>query len=117
MLHTRCDQALLAARSDFERTLAILREEVSSLTRSLERANRRNDDLSLELARSLVVQPTLTPAPPSIVRKPTARDPISGLGNLLDDVPLGDPAGLFESAAAASLMSAEEDDGPTAATA
>ena len=115
MLHTRCDAALRDARADYERTLAVLREENSTLRRMLEASSARADTLTLELAKTVVVQPTPRPAPPSISRR-ASRDPIPGLGNLLDPVPFGDAAGSFATEAAASLMGAE-DDGPAAATA
>jgi hypothetical protein len=117
MLHTRCDAALRDVRADFERTLAVLREENSTLRRMLEAASRRADDLSVALAKSVVVQATPLPAPPSIPRKRTSAEAIQGLGNLLDPVPFGDTTGLFDNARAASLMAAEDDDGAAATAA
>lgn len=106
------------AREDFERTLAILREENSTLRRLLEAQTARADQLAIDLIRGLAVQaPRINTGGPPVtsIRRPTGKDPIAGLGNYLDEVPIGDPNGLFTSAAAASLMAAEEDDGPATA--
>jgi hypothetical protein len=108
------------ARVEFERTLAVLREENSTLRRMLEASALRADSLTTEVARSLVVQPTPGPTPPPAalvgLRKPTGRDPIQGLGNVLDPVPIGDPHGEFSSLRAASLMMAEEEANHAAST-
>lgn len=117
MLHTRCDAALRDARADFERTVAVLREENSTFRRLLEAADRRIDILLTEVAKASVVTATPVPAPPSIVKRRTPNDPIRGLENLLDEVPLGHEAGSFDNARAASLMAAEDDDGAPAASA
>jgi len=91
----------------FERTLAILREENSTLRRLFELTTNRADNLAGELARSLVVgafgpdarRPTM-----AVPHPPTSRDPINGLGNVLDPVPFDDPRGQFKSEAEASLL-------------
>lgn len=112
--------ALESSRLDSERTLAVLREENSTLRRMLEATAARADTLTTELARSLVMTAPaprpggLTPPPPA-VRVPTSPDPIRGLGNILDPVPFTDPDGEFRSVEAASLMAVEEDDGHHAA--
>lgn len=106
------------ARADFERTLVILREENSTLRRMLEAQTARADQLATDLIRGLAVQaPRITTGGPPVtaIRRPTGKDPIAGLGNVLDPVDFGDPNGQFASAAAASLMAAEEDDGLTPA--
>lgn len=107
------------AREGYERTLAVLREENSTLRRMVEASNSRGDSLTTELARSLVVQPTPPPvlAAPTLIRRPTSPDPIRGLGNVLDPVKIGDPDGEFESIDAASLMAIEESDNADRATA
>jgi hypothetical protein len=107
MLHTRCDAALADARATFERVIAVLREENSLLRRHLEAAHRRADEQATALVKSLVVSATPLPtvAPD---RRPTSKDPIAGLGNVLDDLPLGHPDGVFTDERAASLMMADE---------
>jgi len=116
MLEAARAQAIAIAREDFERTVAILREENSTLRRMLEATAARADTLSIELARSLVVQaPALRPAPASVPPRRTSADPIKGLGNVLDPIPLGNPEGEFDSVRAASLMAAEDDDGVASA--
>lgn len=105
-------------RQDFERTLAVLREENSTLRRMVESASTRADTLATELARSLVIQapaPKPGPAVPPPVRR-TSPDPIAGLGNLLDPVPLGHPEGEFDRVSAASLMAITDDDASGAET-
>ena len=95
-------------QASFERTLTILREENATMRRMLEQATKRADDLAGELARSFVLgafgpemrRPVMTaPTPPR-----TSRDPINGLGNILDPLPFGDPRGTFQSEAEVSLL-------------
>lgn len=102
---------LRAQRDDFERTLTVLREENSTLRRMLEAAQRRQDDLLAELVKSLATsaapaRPPLTVAPP----KRTSKDPIEGLGNVLDPVGYDHPMASFTNERAASLMGAEDED-------
>ena len=107
------------ARADFERTLAVLREENSTLRRMLEGASTRADTLATELARSLVMQAPPSPKPGPAVPPPVRRtsvDPIAGLGNLLDPVKIGAPEGEFETVRAASLMAVTDDDDSGAET-
>jgi len=107
------------AHDNFERTLAVLREENSMLRRVLETASARADQLTTEYVRALAMNPMPggpTPPPPIAGRRPTSPDPIRGLGNVLDPVKIGDPDGEFSSLRAASLMAAEEDDDGVAAT-
>lgn len=118
MFHDRCDHALRTAREDFERTLVVLREENSTLRRMLEAAATRADALLTELAKSVAVQPTPKPAPAPVAdRRPTSKDPIEGLGNVLDPVDFGHHAATFNSPRAASLMLADDEspDGAAAA--
>lgn len=101
-------QAIATARTDFERTLAVLREENSTLRRMLEAASQRADGLALEIAKSMVIQATPPPQPVEVKR--TSRDPIAGLGSIFDPVAHDHPEATFTDARAASLMAAEEDD-------
>lgn len=93
-----------AYRQDFERTLAVLREENSTMRRLFEAATTRADTLAAEMARQIVLAqaPVSTAVVPPRAR--TSRDPIAGLGNVLDPVPIGDPDGLFATLDEASLL-------------
>jgi hypothetical protein len=117
MLHTRCDAALRDARADYERTVVVLREENATLRRMLEAAQARVDALTTDLVKSLAVTAPPVPTAPASLPRRTPTDPIRGLGNLLDEVPFGDPAGSFADATAASIMAAEDDDGAPASAA
>lgn len=97
----------------FERTLAVLREENSTLRRLCEQTAQRADALAAETIRALVAQsgvgpdarrPVMAERPDPPARPRTSRHPIPGLGNVLDPVPLGDPNGTFASEADASLL-------------
>jgi hypothetical protein len=99
------------AREDFERTVAVLREENSTWRRAFEAATARADALLTELTRSVAgIQPVAAPPPVPAPPRRTTKDPIDGLGNVLDPVPLGDPMGMFTTERAASLMLADEDE-------
>lgn len=102
------DDALTCTRDTFERTLAVLREENSTLRRLFEAAAARADQLALELTKAVVIQPTPRPLA-AVPPRRTSREPVPGVGNVLDPVTLGDPAGMFDTVAAASLMAAEDD--------
>jgi hypothetical protein len=96
-------------RTGFERTLAVLREENSTLRRLCEQTAQRADALTAETIRALVAQsaplrPVMAERPDPPARSRTSRHPIPGLGNVLDPVPLGDPNGTFASEADASLL-------------
>jgi len=100
-------------RTGFERTLAVLREENSTLRRLCEQTAQRADALAAETIRALVAQsgvgpdarrPVIAERPDPPARSRTSRHPIPGLGNVLDPVPLGDPNGTFASEADASLL-------------
>lgn len=98
-------------REHFERTVAVLREENSTLRRMLEAAQRRQDELLGELVKSLAT--TAAPARQPLASAPpkrTSRDPIDGLGNVLDPVPYDHAMASFTSERAASLMGAEDED-------
>jgi len=102
---------LAALTAAYERTLTVVREENSTLRRMLEAAQARADAATAELVRSLAVT-AAAPAAPLRAAPPagrTSRDPIEGLGNILDPVPFGDPNGMFSNERAASLMFAEEE--------
>jgi len=94
-----------AYRTDFERTLAILREENSTMRRMFEAAALRADNLAAEMARQIVLaQAPPHPALVSAEAPRTSRDPIHGLGNVFAPVPLGDPDGTYATEEEASLL-------------
>lgn len=101
-----------AYRQDFERTLAILREENSTMRRLFEMATTRADALAADLARQIVLAqaPPVGPTGPPL-RTRTSRDPIAGLGNVFDPVKIGDPDGLFATLDEASLLFPSTDGG------
>lgn len=104
------ERQLETQREGFERTTAVLREENATLRRMLEGAQRRGDELSLELTKALAIggvgpNGTLTSRrEPTPSRPATSRDPIRGLGDIFAPVPLGDPDGTFKELADASLL-------------
>jgi len=115
------DDAVTTIAGNFERTLAVLREENSTLRRMLEAEGARANQLLLELTKAAVLSAATSVAGPAAAHvgspppRRTSKDPVPGVGNLLDPVPFGDKAGLFDTEAAASLMAAEDDDGISAA--
>lgn len=100
--------AVLQAITDsFERTLAVLREENATLRRLYEAEHARGDRLLDEIARQAVQYAMPRPMPPNIPTVPrarTSRDPIGGLGNVLEPLPFGDPNGMFKSEQDAALV-------------
>lgn len=113
-------EATEAGRVEYERTLAVLREENSTLRRMLEATQRRADDATAELVKSLAtstrpVAAPLAAVPPAAAR--TSRDPIKGLESMFDPVPFDHPLSSFTNERAASLMDAEDEktDGVSAA--
>lgn len=103
-------EAFAAMRETFERTLAVVREENATLRRMLEAQTARADRLSLEITKSAAVSPLPRPEPAAVPRRRTSRDPIEGLGNVLEPVGFEDEHATFTSERAASLMAAEDDD-------
>lgn len=106
-------EAFAAMRETFERTLAVVREENATLRRMLEKEAAHADRLLTEITKSLAVQaPTPVAHAGTPARPParTSRDPIEGLGNVLEPVGFEDEHATFTSERAASLMAAEDED-------
>lgn len=98
---------LQAITDTFERTLAVLREENTTLRKLLEAAHQRTDQQATELTRLLATSavPRMAPNVPTVPPRPrTSRDPIDGLGNVFDPVDYKDPRGMFKSEQEAALV-------------
>lgn len=106
------DRGRTEANADFERLLAVLREEMSDLRRDrdcqLSRADAAADLLLQHLGARAISLAGQQEEAAATERKIRGISTLAQLGDPTEDLPLGDPRGTFKTAKEASLFAGED---------
>lgn len=109
MISTRAHEAVVQA---YERTVAVLREQLSAMQKQLDASIAREADArqqSVQFAGAAAFPQTrLAPAPRVVERSPAARHAEAMGATPWDELPIGHPDGTFKSLDDAALLSEDE---------